>query len=73
MTKHDYCPVCGCSLEWEDCQSCWGMGVLDEYDDDSINCRPGTLYTCPECDGAGGWPICSNIQNHRVVDKREAA
>lgn len=65
MENELLCLICGCSLEWEDCEYCAGEGWIDEYDDDPINYAPGEeFFQCEMCGGSGGWLECPNAENH---------
>jgi hypothetical protein len=54
------CPKCGNDLEWVEC---WMIdcqdGEYDAYEEDPINYSPGDMEVCSECDGNGGWLVCT--------------
>jgi DnaJ-class molecular chaperone len=43
--------------DWQVCDCCWGEGEIDDHDEDPINSPPGSFYTCPECNGTGGYRV----------------
>jgi hypothetical protein len=57
------CKICSAEMEWEDCGAC-DEGFYDGYDEDPLWHDPGDLVPCPQCSGAGGWWVCSNLDAH---------
>lgn len=67
-----FCPVCGCELEWDGCEVCDGYGFLDWEDlqeDDPLWYQPGDTERCEACRGKGGWLACPNVP-HTVAAAR---
>lgn len=69
-----YCPICGASLEWEDCWDCGGDGYIDETEYDPL--EGDDDMPCPTCHAEGGWHVCPHTgepEHRRVPDgAREA-
>lgn len=59
----DFCPECGSSMYWFDCETCGGEGVDGhECGEDTCAClEPGDNVVCDICEGAGGWYRCNNL------------
>jgi hypothetical protein len=50
-------------MEWAECIAIdCEQGWYDEYEEDPINCNPGDMARCGECDGKGGWWFCPNYK-----------
>ena len=60
-----YCSICGAYLEWTDCWQGCQDGYVDEYDEDPINCDPGDMRKCGECNCRGGYLGCPNLPHER--------
>ncbi len=43
---------------WLPCYAGCDEGLVDDYEDDPINCDEGDISDCRECRGAGGWVVC---------------
>lgn len=54
----DCCRKCGCPLEWDECDQCYGEGCVDAYEQDPINNMMGELELCPSCCGSRGSYFC---------------
>jgi hypothetical protein len=67
------CPDCGDEMDWADCVAfdC-EEGLVDAYEDDPINEEPGTLVPCSQCDGQGGWWVCTPCYNKALAAKQAA-
>lgn len=64
-----YCDVCGCDMEWEDCDRCGAEGY-DHHDcgEDVCCClHPDNNVLCDQCDGKGGWWYCPNAKRHPAL------
>lgn len=62
-----FCAICGCELEWEDCNLCGGDGELDWETlqfEDPLWYQPGDTEQCDQCEGMGGWWFCPNAGKH---------
>jgi hypothetical protein len=62
------CPIygdIGDNTAWVPCYAFCDDGIVDDYEDDPINCDPGDCSICQECLGKGGWVVCGecNINN----------
>lgn len=57
------CPKCGNDLEWIEC---WMIdcedGAYDLYEEDPLAYAPGEMAKCSECDGKGGWLVCTSCE-----------
>lgn len=60
------CPVCGSSMEWEECWQCGGEGYSDhDCGEDCCCCAdPEPNVVCDICNGVGGYYLCWNRDNH---------
>ena len=59
-TQTDFCPRCGSSMVWTECEACGGEGV-DGHDcgEDCCCClMPEDNVPCQYCRGIGGWWEC---------------
>jgi hypothetical protein len=68
--QHDsrFCEVCGCELEYEECDACGGDGYRDWMDlqfEDPLWYQPGDTERCGVCHGHGGWLFCPNVSQHK--------
>lgn len=54
------------STGWIPCWYGCTDGYFDDYEEDPIECAPGEISTCPECNG--GWCVCGecNADNQDV-------
>ena len=65
--EYEICPVCGAEKsEWEDC---WQIGcddgwITDLYEQDPLWYDEDDVEMCSECQGKGGWWVCSNLSQH---------
>jgi hypothetical protein len=58
-----YCCKCGEEMEWKECWNCGGKGGRDWEDlqfEDPLWYSPDDFVECDECNGVGGFWICTN-------------
>lgn len=53
------CSLCGCEMQWEDCDNCGGKGYHDGLDEiDPLFYGPDDTERCDWCQGKGGGWFC---------------
>lgn len=56
-----YCEHCGQDLDWEDCGQCEDGYSYHDCGEDCCCCLyPEPNVVCDQCDGNGGWWLCTN-------------
>lgn len=67
------CETCGAEMDWETCWHCGGAGGFHDCGEDCCPCLEPELdlnETCPECEGEGGYLICSALPHAEVPHER---